>query len=218
MVLSSPGGEWALTHLSKRASMLWEADSFQEIPMPHWRACSPVCKGSSDGILKHAASSPYVFMCVWHSPPLCRFYQFPPCFCWIHNPVLFPEHSTLQCSVSMYYLLASFRSYFSQYIYLISTQKARTIVLFVQKPRFREKWLLPMDRTMPMPWYWTSRQVFDATASLNQRAEVLGFSHLCKASELKPEGLTSWFARKEFHREKNSTPAGSGASELLIGT
>lgn len=47
---------------------------------------------------------------------------------------------------------------------------------------------------------------------------MLGFSHLCKASELKPEGLTSWFVRKEFHGEKNSTPAGSGASELLIGT
>lgn len=66
--------------------------------------------------------------------------------------VLFPEHSTLQCAVSMYYFLASFRSYFSHYISLISTQKARTIVIpFVQKPRFREKWLLPMDHTMPMP-------------------------------------------------------------------
>lgn len=43
----------------------------------------------------------------------------------INLTVLFPEHSTLQCAVSMYYLLASFRSYFS----LISTQKARTIVI-----------------------------------------------------------------------------------------
>lgn len=47
---------------------------------------------------------------------------------------------------------------------------------------------------------------------------MLGFSHLCKAPELKPEGLTSWFVRKEFHGEKNSTPAGSGASDLLTGT
>lgn len=43
--------------------------------MPHWRACSPVCKGSSDGIVKPAVSSPYVFMCVWHSPPFCRLYH-----------------------------------------------------------------------------------------------------------------------------------------------
>lgn len=113
MVLSSPRGEWALTHLSKRTSMLWKADSFQEIPMPHWRTCSPVCKGSSDGILKHAVSSPYVFMCVWHSPPLCRLYQFPPCFCWIHNRKTCKTHSAVSWALytamrSEHVLLSSF--------------------------------------------------------------------------------------------------------------
>lgn len=74
----------------------------------------------------------------------------------------------------------------------------------MQKPRVREKWLLPMDHTMPMPWYWTSRQVFDARASLNQRAKLLGFSQLCKAPELNPEGLLGLSEKNSIGKQHSS--------------
>ena len=57
--------------------------------------------------------------------------------------------------------------------------------------------------------------MFDARASLNQRAKLLGFSQLCKAPELNPEGLPGLSEKNSIG--KHSSPAGSVASELLIG-
>lgn len=72
----------ALTHFYKTVSMLWTSTLLlgYHPPAPSWRVSSIVCKGSWDGLLKHAVSNLYVCMCVWHSQPLC---------CLISSPSVF---------------------------------------------------------------------------------------------------------------------------------